>query len=445
MRSRRLILALVAAAVAVAVIVGAVAVAGAGSSTTLPSVTAPELLAQMAAHHDGQRSISGEVSWTNGLFGNLEAASGMAQMPAQSPLLTSGSGRIWVSPDGVRAESQGGGGDQVLVAASGAHGAWVYDSATDKATHIVVKGLPAGAAGAGSQSASPSAITPEVIGTMLQRLAPYGSVEVTGQATVAGRQAYLLRFTPASSDTALGAVQAAIDGKTYVPLRLQVFAAGGTTPVLQYGFDSVSYKQPAASLFTFTPPQGATVVTKTIDASGVAHKGQKAGHAGMSDVLGLARRALLTRAQVQKLVPYKLAWARGYAARPFSLGVVLKDGTPLTAAGTPLARLLGASAGMGGAAGMGTGSAQAGPASALLYGHGLGTIALVQTRATAQTGKMLGQLPSIFGKSTVAGHPAQLVTTPLGGVIVWRQNGTILMAAGMVPASDLTTFATSVR
>ena len=48
-------------------------------------------------------------------------------------------------------------------------------------------------------------------------------------------------MTPTATDTALGSVQAAIDGKTYVPLQLQVFAKGDTSAVLQFGFTSVSY------------------------------------------------------------------------------------------------------------------------------------------------------------------------------------------------------------
>ena len=61
---------------------------------------------------------------------------------------------------------------------------------------------------------SPSAamLTPEAIAACLQRLAPFATVDVAGQATVAGREVYLLRFTPTAADTALGAVQASIDG-----------------------------------------------------------------------------------------------------------------------------------------------------------------------------------------------------------------------------------------
>ena len=43
------------------------------------------------------------------------------------------------------------------------------------------------------------------------------------------------------------------------------------------------------------------------------------------------------------------------------------------------------------------------------------------------------------------GAKAIEIGTPLGGVIVWQQDGTTLMAAGMVPMSDLEALAGSVR
>ena len=82
-------------------------------------------------------------------------------------------------------------------------------------------------------------------------------------------------------------------------------------------------------------------------------KAQKA-HAGKAEpttaqkakALQQVQRALLKRGQVARLVPYKLAWARGYTARPFQWGYVLGQGGPLTASGTPLLKALGAATGM---------------------------------------------------------------------------------------------------
>ena len=448
MRSRAVILVIVAVLAAVAIVVGVVAVAGADSSTTLPSLTAPELLAKMSQSHGQTQSISGDISWTNGLFGNLANAAHdtFGAMPAQSPLLASGAGRIWLSKDGMRVESQGGAGDQVAVVSEAGHDAWLYDYAANTARHIVVTGAPEG-----SQTPLPTtsatALTPSAISAMLLRLAPLGAMSVDGQTTVAGRDAYVLKFTPAAADTALGSVQVAIDGKTYVPLRLQVFAKGATEPTLQFGFDTVSFGAVDPSRFSFTPPAGAAVTTKTIDAGKVREQakaeGDKLKAAAQEAVAsGDLGRAFLTQAQAAKLVPYELATASS-EARPFRSAFVLKQGIPVTALGSPLLDLsgLGADAqGAGQAA-----AATAGPTAAQVYGSGLGSIVLFQAPATAQTEKQLKQLPEVFDKMDINGHQAAVVTTPLGGVVVWQQGDTTLAAAGIVPAADLKAFASSVR
>jgi hypothetical protein len=163
------------------------------------------------------------------------------------------------------------------------------------------------------------------------------------------------------------------------------------------------------------------------------------------------RRALLTREQVQALVPYELAWARDYDARPFRWGYVLSPAGPLTGSGTPLMELLAETTGMDlDALGRpdGAGPDEGGPASALLYGDGLGAVVLVQTETTPELEQQLAEArkaSEVLGSTTVNGARAIEIGTPLGGVIVWQQDGTTLMAAGMVPMSDLEEFASSVR
>ena len=261
MRSRVTLYVIVAVVAAVALVVGVVAVAGAGSAADLPAISAPELMTKMAQADDTVTSVSGEISWTNGLFGDVDTAVDMAQLPAQSPLTSSGSGRVWMSDAGMRVESQGSGGDQVAGVSTASRTAWTYDSANDTARQWTLTGE----APARTPETSPSAMTPAAITTFLQRLAPFATVDVAGQSTVAGRPVYLLRMTPVADDTALGAVQAAVDGETMLPLSLEVFAKGGAAAVLRFGFDSVSYQPVDPGLFEFTPPAGADVTTEELD------------------------------------------------------------------------------------------------------------------------------------------------------------------------------------
>ena len=207
-----------------------------------------------------------------------------------------------------------------------------------------------------SPAQSATMLTPEMISLYLQRLAAVATVEVAGQTKVAGRDTYQLRFTPTATDTALGYVQAAVDGQTMLPLQLEVYAKGGTTPVIKLGFTSVSYDPIDASTFTFTPPAGAKVTAKTVDGDQMRAQMQKAQkqHAGKAEptkaqkaqAQQLVQGALLRRGQVAKLVPYQLAFARDYTARPYQWGAVLGQNGPLTGSGTPLMQAFGALGGM---------------------------------------------------------------------------------------------------
>jgi len=446
MRSRLAIYVAIGLVAAGALVAGVVAVAGAGSSASLPAISAAELMAKMGQSQGQVQAVSGEISWTNNLFGDLGSTAQMGRLPAQSPLTSNGSGRIWVSDAGMRVESQGSGGDQVAGVSKATRTAWTYDSATNAVRRWVMTGD----APANEPMPSPSAamITPAAIGLYLMQLAPYATVDVAGQGTVAGREVYLLRMTPVADDTALGAAQASIDGKTMVPLRLEVFAKSGGAAVLQFGFDSVSYDPVDAALYDLTPPAGAKVTTKQIDPSQMKGEAGAKAHAGADGAPSeadkaerekLARRALLTIDQAQNLVDYQIAAARDYTARPFRWAYVFDDGMPMTALGNPVFQMMGS-----GVSGDASATKMA-PASVLLYGDGFGAIALAQTKTTPELAKQLEQLPALVDTTTVNGAPVRSMTTPLGGVYVWQQGDTTLMAGGMVTKADLEAFVTSVR
>lgn len=439
MRSRPWLSVLAAGFVALAVGIAVASVAGAGSSEVLPPVTADELLAQVSRSSATRMSVSGEISWHNNLFGAIDAPAQLAQMPARSPLLAGGSGRLWASEAGVRVESQGAGGDQVAAVSAGSRLAWIWDSATNSAHRYELPGEAA--AGPAPSPCATATLTPIVVGAYLKRLAPHLTVQVSGQATVAGRPAYLLRMTPAAEDTAVGMVQASIDGQTWLPLRVEVFAKGAVEPVLRFGFDSISYEPVDPALFEFTVPDGAVVETETFEqatAGGVGQgykKGAGHGRAEADDaqrrpVLG---RALLTLDEARSLVDYELAWARSYEARSFRWASVLGAGGPLTAAGEPLLRMAGVDA-----------LKASKPTSVLVYGSGFGAITLAQTRTTDEVKEQLGKLPLFEGPTTADGA-AQSIFTPLGGVVIWQRGDTTLIASGMVTRADLEAFVRTVR
>ncbi|HEX9034064.1 MAG TPA: DUF2092 domain-containing protein [Streptosporangiaceae bacterium] len=103
-------------------------------------------------------------------------------------------------------------------------------------------------------------------------------VTVPGTVEVAGRPAYELAIAPRSSQSLIGKILIAIDAATRLPLQVQVFARGASSPAFQIGFTSLSFARPAMSNFTFTPPPGAQV--KTVRPSAPASVPSGAGPSG---------------------------------------------------------------------------------------------------------------------------------------------------------------------
>ena len=367
MRSRLPLIIIAALAALAALAVGLVAVAGADDDTDLPPLTAAELLARVAAHEEGPQAISGDIVWTNRLFGELPAFADDAFADVtQSPLLSDGGGRLWAQDGRARFDAYTPAGDQVIVVDGAAGTAWVYDAVENTARlyefDAALEGAAAGASGETEPALGPSATgspapqppTPERVADMLAAAARFMAVEVTGESVVAGRAAYLLTMTPAAADTALGSIQAAIDGRTFVPLRVDVTARGAAEPTLSFGFERVSYAAVDDDVFAFSPPAGAEVERQTIEPEG-SEPGVKteepdagdepADDDAVTDVESSrdefrleARRALLDLEQAAALVDFELRAAEGYTARAFRWAYVFDEGLPLDAARLPALR-----------------------------------------------------------------------------------------------------------
>jgi outer membrane lipoprotein-sorting protein len=413
MNRKILVPVLIAVLAAAAVAIGILATRAQGSAT-LPTLTASQVLTNMATKAHDTTSISGDVAWTNNLLGDTSALNlGGATTPTGiASLLQGGKGRIWLQDGKVRLESQGQGGDLVVTAANGS--VWTYSSAANTATQY---SLATGAGGTTSPMSEPSASTldPTVqIENALQKLAPTATVTVSGQENVAGQQAYILTMTPTASNTTLGSVQAAIDGTTFVPLRIEVFPKGSTTAALSAGFTSVSYAGIDSKVFEFTPPSGANVVHKTI----TLPTGQGANPGGETQTKQQTQP--LTIAQAEAKAGFTLALPQG-SDLPFSGAAVLpgKEGTSAS-----------------------------GPVVLLHYGKGFGAVMLVETQTADSLGqlqKQLGAAGSLVQPTTVNGLPGLQLSTSLFNVVAWQQGKLTVAAAGMVPQSDLSAFANSVR
>jgi len=116
-----------------------------------------------------------------------------------------------------------------------------------------------------------SALTPQqAADQVLKSVGQTTKVSVQANVLVAGEPAYQLVLAPKDSRSLIGKVMIAIDGKYGVPLRVQVFAKGATSPAFQVGYTQLSFTAPAAANLTFTPPPGATVNKKSLGAGHAA-------------------------------------------------------------------------------------------------------------------------------------------------------------------------------
>ena len=142
--------------------------------------------------------------------------------------------------------------------------AWTYDSKTNAVQHIIATGGERPDVGI---TKTPAELATQLLATVDEST----SVTVTDTARVAGRAVYQLVLTPRDDTTLVGSVILSVDSETGLPLDVRVFAAGqaaaGGDAAFSVGFSAIDFTAPDASLFTFTPPAGATVDERQLDAS----------------------------------------------------------------------------------------------------------------------------------------------------------------------------------
>ena len=225
----------------------------------LPARSAAQLLAAVAGHSSPPPALTGTVVET--------AALGVPQLPgAGNPnsitALLAGSNtiKVWYAdPTHIRLAIPVSMSETDVIRNGST--VWLWQSRTNTVTK---KQLPA-KAGAAQAAPSPvqTPLTPQQAAQqVLAAVGPTTTVSVDPAVTVAGQAAYELVLAPKSSSSLVGKVTLALDGQhSDVPLRVQVFARGASTPAFQVGFTSVAFVKPAAANFTFTPPARAKVTT----------------------------------------------------------------------------------------------------------------------------------------------------------------------------------------
>jgi outer membrane lipoprotein-sorting protein len=235
----------------------------ASASPSLPHKSAAQLLVDVSK--SGETPMSGTVVETARL--GLPALPELGGTSISPAVLLAGShtARVWY--DGAtkaRIALVGNLAETDLV--RNGRDVWLWTSGQNTAQHVRL------AADTSHKSASPSAaesLTPQQAAKeALAAVNPTTKVTVDGTASVTGRSAYELVLAPRDSRSLVGDVRIAVDAKTSVPLRVQVYAAGPTgRPAFETTFTSVSFGKPSASVFRFAPPPGAKVTTTPVSPS----------------------------------------------------------------------------------------------------------------------------------------------------------------------------------
>ncbi len=251
----------------VAIGVSATAIAFAlGSGPTPP----PKPLAQ--AIHDalggGQlEGANANITLTDNLLeGASLAGGGHSGELTSNPLVTGGSGRLWVAKDGrVRLELQSQQGDtQILY---DGHTILIYDAATNTEYRYTPKGEGS------SSSTTPDNGSHEVpsvakIEEAIAHLSKHADVSGATPTNVGGQPAYTVRVSPKESGSLFGGVELSFDANHGVPLRAAVYSSTSSAPVIELAATEISYGPVSNSVFEVNPPANAKVEEITFPSGG---------------------------------------------------------------------------------------------------------------------------------------------------------------------------------
>ncbi|MEP7033509.1 MAG: sigma-E factor regulatory protein RseB domain-containing protein [Actinomycetota bacterium] len=242
------------ASVVLALVLGTsfgVAVTRADPVPDLPPIAPERLIANALVAIASRTPVSGTVTTHLDL--------GLPQLPASlgssggaaSILLADQTFKVWRSPDGTRIAQILPFAERDLIATR--TDVWAWDSSAFTAWHAAV---PLSA----EPPAPPSVGDIESIATkVLAEAAKYATLSLAEPERVAGRGAYVLALEPIDPTTLVGSIRVAIDAETWLPLRVQVIPKGSVDAAIEAGFTSVDFGPVDPSIFTFTPPDGATV------------------------------------------------------------------------------------------------------------------------------------------------------------------------------------------
>ncbi|HET9080724.1 MAG TPA: DUF2092 domain-containing protein [Trebonia sp.] len=166
---------------------------------------------------------------------------------------------------------------------------WLWESAGNSVTEFLP---PAGKTTAPAPNPVQTPLTPQqAANQILAKVGKTTAVSDQANVMVAGEPSYQLVLAPKDSRSLVGKVVIALDGKYGVPLRVQLYAKGASSPAFQVGYNNLQWVSPASSNFSFTPPHGASVKLVQL---GTGHAKSASGAAPAASGVGTYGKSWLT-------------------------------------------------------------------------------------------------------------------------------------------------------
>jgi outer membrane lipoprotein-sorting protein len=208
--------------------------------------------------------VTARIQLTDHLLEGANLASGSgasAGRLSSSPLLSSGSGRLWIAKDGrARLELQSEQGDTQIY--YDGHTVSMYDASSNMLYRYTVPARESSSSD-GSSSAGSSTTPHEApsVAKIEEAISHLQRVDVSGAAPtdVAGQAAYTVRVTPKESGSLIGGAELSWDAVHGVPLRAAIYSTTSATPAIVWAATEVSYGPVDSSVFDFKPPANAKV------------------------------------------------------------------------------------------------------------------------------------------------------------------------------------------
>ena len=163
----------------------------------------------------------------------------------------------------------------------GATWTWQYETATATRNAAHPLELP-----------TPPDVLPSSLGRRLLSEATDAELSRVGARRVAGRDALGLRLTPSDAASSVRRVDVWADGRTGLPLQVEVFQKGAAKVALDARFLDLRLGMPDAAVTAFVPPPGAAIREGT-EAEVVLEAGRRIRPVQLpATLVGLPRRAL---------------------------------------------------------------------------------------------------------------------------------------------------------